>query len=258
MNGFLIVNRRIAERSWYSDTNAFRVFFHLLISANYGETSDGVKLQRGQCVVSLRKLARTLSLTLKNVRSALRRLSKAGEITIEPSHRHTLVTINDYDGWQCMAAKRSDRKAAPEGFDEAWAAYGRKGSRKKAMEEWRRLSAEDRASVMPHIRAYVLSTEPRYMKNFERYLSDRAFTGVVSTDQGVTYDPERAGYQPLPSTAVWIDGRGWVYQMEYDGISTPIFDGYTDADRPDGATLGFRSFSYHIRWNSRQKHWDRC
>ena len=37
MSGWIKIHRQILEWEWYSDTNTFRVFLHLLLKANHKE-----------------------------------------------------------------------------------------------------------------------------------------------------------------------------------------------------------------------------
>jgi len=63
-------------------------------------------------------------------------------------------------------------------FDNLWFSYGRKGSKKKALQEVYKLSEEDLKSFCEseeHIKAYVENTkdEPKFRKDFERYISNK-------------------------------------------------------------------------------------
>jgi hypothetical protein len=66
-------------------------------------------------------------------------------------------------------------------FEHAWNSYGRKGSKKQAYIEWQRLSEEDRETALNHIPNYVEANEmePHYMKDFERYLKQETFQGII-------------------------------------------------------------------------------
>lgn len=77
-------------------------------------------------------------------------------------------------------------------FEECWVAYSRKGSKKKALDQWARLKDEEKDAVLPHIKAYVSSRERQFQKDFERYLRDRTFNDVVLKGNEVYYDPSVA------------------------------------------------------------------
>ena len=101
-------------------------------------------------------------------------------------------------------------------FEECWKAYGRKGSKKDSLSAWRGLTADEMLHVMPHVMAYVASREPRFKKDFQRYLAHRTFNDIVMDASGQTlYDPkkvETADSQPdlfgeQYSQGIIIDGQ---------------------------------------------------
>lgn len=63
-------------------------------------------------------------------------------------------------------------------FDSLWFSYGRKGSKKKALQEVYKLNENDLKAFcesIEHIKAYVDSTnnDPKFRKDFERYISNK-------------------------------------------------------------------------------------
>jgi hypothetical protein len=82
---------------------------------------------------------------------------------------------------------KSGKKNYPEEFEEFWRAYPIDPlmSKSKALEKWRRLSAEDRAAAMravPGFRAHC-SKDPTYRPvHAERFLSQRRFDGFNAED----------------------------------------------------------------------------
>ena len=86
--------------------------------------------------------------------------------------------------------KKESNKERNALFEECWIAYRRKGSKKKAVEYWNKLSEEDQDRVLVHVKAYVESRELNYQKDFERYLRDKTFLDIVTNSKGnVIYDP---------------------------------------------------------------------
>ena len=80
-----------------------------------------------------------------------------------------------------------------EGFEAAWLLYRRKGSKKKALEQWNRLTDEERETAKGHIPAYIDSvSDIRYQKDFERYLRDKCFNDVVYKNNRVLFDANEA------------------------------------------------------------------
>ena len=76
-------------------------------------------------------------------------------------------------------------------FEQCWLTYRRKGSKKKSLEQWKKLSEEEKEQTSKHIPAYVESvSDIRYQKDFERYLRDKVFDNVVYKDGKTLFDVE--------------------------------------------------------------------
>lgn len=76
-------------------------------------------------------------------------------------------------------------------FEDCWKLYRRKGSKKKSLEQWQKLTHEEQEQVLNHIPAYVESvSDIKYQKDFERYLRDKCFLNVVYKDGKTIFDAE--------------------------------------------------------------------
>lgn len=76
-------------------------------------------------------------------------------------------------------------------FEECWKLYRRKGSKKKALEQWLKLTPEEQEQVLNHIPAYVESvSDIKFQKDFFRYLRDKCFLNVVYKDGKTIFDAE--------------------------------------------------------------------
>lgn len=99
--GFVKIHRSIAEWRWYKDANTFRVFVHLLLSANYEPHDfEEITVQRGQLVTSYSSLSQQLGLSIQNVRTALNHLKSTGEITVNQHTKYSVITVQNYDTYQ--------------------------------------------------------------------------------------------------------------------------------------------------------------
>ena len=144
-------------------------------------------------------------------------------------------------------------------FEKCWIAYRRKGSKKKAFEYWCKLNDVERQNVLPHIKPYVASREMNYQKDFERYLRDKIFLDVVFKNNSVIYDPVRlksVAYTPQ-GRSIWFDESTKSYWTDDNFYYGVISDGYTDEDRPDGATLTMSNARGIITWNANTKKWEK-
>jgi TFIIF-interacting CTD phosphatase-like protein len=76
-------------------------------------------------------------------------------------------------------------------FEECWKLYRRKGSKKKSLEQWLKLTPEEQEQVLNHIPAYVESvSDVKYQKDFCRYLRDKCFLNVVYKGGKTIFDAE--------------------------------------------------------------------
>jgi len=66
-------------------------------------------------------------------------------------------------------------------FEHVWELYGRKGSKKQAYDEWKKLSQADKDTLLDHVPRYVEANEaePQYMKDFERYIKHQTFHSAI-------------------------------------------------------------------------------
>ena len=146
-------------------------------------------------------------------------------------------------------------------FEKCWLAYKRKGSKKKSKEYWDKLSNDEKQCVLPHIKAYASTRELLYQKDFERYLRDRIFNTLVIKNNSVVYDPTRKTEEKneyLPATDGFIRWDESRKKYLYFGMFTEnIVDGYSDNDRPDGATLMLNNGRGKITWNNNTKQWEK-
>lgn len=159
------------------------------------------------------------------------------------------------------------RNQAPkkELFEECWVAYNRKGSKKKSLEYWKKLTDVEKQNVMPHIKAYVSTRELQYQKDFERYLRDKIFMTVVFGNNKVVYDPSKLGRGEVQSNVYmptcygslsWNDYyKCFMYVGFWDGKH--IADGYNDDNRPNGATITLNNGRGTIVWSCESKTWNK-
>ena len=85
----------------------------------------------------------------------------------------------------------SKKTTKDELFEECWLAYRRKGKKGKAYPYWKKLTDDEKQSVLPHIKAYVQANELQFQQDFERYLRDKTFQAIVISKNTVVYDPTK-------------------------------------------------------------------
>jgi len=101
MAGWIKLHRQIMEWEWYKDGNTYRLFTHLLMSANRKDGKwKGHSINRGQLITGRLQLAEELGLSERNIRTALKHLETTSEITIKPTNKFSLITLINYDFYQ--------------------------------------------------------------------------------------------------------------------------------------------------------------
>lgn len=112
-DGFIQLHRSILDWEWFTDGNTFVLFVYLLLSANWQDTRyRGKEIKRGQLIVSVAELSKTLSMTNKQIRTAFEHLKKTGEIKVQNMARYgTLVTVEKYDFYQSEKVEEGKKRA---------------------------------------------------------------------------------------------------------------------------------------------------
>jgi hypothetical protein len=101
LNGYVKLHRQIVEWEWYADSNVFRIFLHLLISANFEDKKwQGVMIKRGQLATSIQHISDPLGISIQSVKTALEKLEKTGEILRQSTSKFTIITICKFDSYQ--------------------------------------------------------------------------------------------------------------------------------------------------------------
>ena len=100
-DGWIKLYRSFLDWEWYRDNNTKAVFLHLLLTANHeAQRWMGKVIERGQVVTGRMALAESLGLTERQIRTALSKLEKTGEICKESTNKYTLITICNFDKYQ--------------------------------------------------------------------------------------------------------------------------------------------------------------
>lgn len=128
--GFIKIPRNITEWRWYKDANTFKVFFHLLLTANYEDKDfENLTIRRGQRVISQSNLAVETGLSVKNIRTAISHLVKTEDVAVERHNKFSVITINNYDSYQSNGRTKGDSMA------KAWRTGGNNERKIKKEEE---------------------------------------------------------------------------------------------------------------------------
>lgn len=89
------------EWRWYKTPYMTHIFGHLIGKANYKRMEwNGIVIERGQFVTGLFKLADELGMSVKQVRTCLKRLCDSNEIVRKSASKYSIITICNYDEYQ--------------------------------------------------------------------------------------------------------------------------------------------------------------
>lgn len=99
--GYIKISRKFLNWRWYDEDTTFRVFMHLLMTANYEDKKwNKITVKRGQRITSYRMLSFELKKSINTVKLHLERLVNTGEITIKSTNNYTIITIPNYSQYQ--------------------------------------------------------------------------------------------------------------------------------------------------------------
>ena len=100
-NGYIKAFRGMLKWGWYTDVPTCKLWLHLLLCANYEPSSfHGKEILPGQLVTSYASLADGAGLSVQQVRTAIDKLKKTGEIKVYTNRHYTLITIPKYAAYQ--------------------------------------------------------------------------------------------------------------------------------------------------------------
>lgn len=111
MDGFIKIHRKLLEWEWYDDNNVKVLFLHLLLKANYKDKKyRGETLKAGTVLTGRDILANELSLSVRQVRTALDKLKATNEVTIKTSSKGTKIQIVNYKKYQLTTSEATNER----------------------------------------------------------------------------------------------------------------------------------------------------
>jgi hypothetical protein len=111
--GWIKLHRQLLDWEWYNDVNTTRVFLHLLLVANHKDNNwRGIEIKRGQRLTSISGLASETNLSIKNIRTSIKRLKSTNEVASHSTAQHTVFTMVNYDLYQDEASKVASKGQA--------------------------------------------------------------------------------------------------------------------------------------------------
>lgn len=176
--GWIKLHRQILNWEWYSDTNTFRLFLHLLLTANFKDQKyQGKLIKKGSLLTGRDKLSYETGLSVREVRTCLERLKSTNEIAIKSNSKGTEIQVVNYDKYQVETNETTNERPANDqqtttikerkekeevkeiySFDEFWSTYGRSIGKKNCKAKFEKLSDEVKLKIKEVLPLYVQST----------------------------------------------------------------------------------------------------
>lgn len=104
MTGWIKLHRSIQDWQWYDDKNCVILLVHLLVTVNYEEKKwHGITIQAGSRISSWDVLSKETRMTVQQVRTAMAKLEKSGEVTRKATNKHQLISLVKWDKLQGMS-----------------------------------------------------------------------------------------------------------------------------------------------------------
>lgn len=116
-NGWIKIQRNLLLSEYYGDTNVVRLYFHLLLTANYEDKMwKGISVKAGSTIISWKKLSQQLGLSTQKLRTAMLKLEKSKTISRVSTHSYQIITLNDWHEMQ--GVENNNETSSSAGFDE--------------------------------------------------------------------------------------------------------------------------------------------
>lgn len=216
MNGHIKLHRGMLEWGWYTDLPTCKLWLHLLLRANYKACEwQGIEIPRGAFATSYAALSAESGLTVKQVRTALGKLKKTGEITVETNRHYTIVTVAKYDEYQsapdemptpakCPAKPKADKPKEPdqtERFNEPV---------RSAVRDWLNYKKERReAYKSTGLKSLLTEIENRVKRHGEQAVAEVIRLSMANNWRGIIWDritetrPEKPKYRMVNGVKVY-------------------------------------------------------
>ena len=108
--GWIKLHRSLLDWEWYDDINTKVLFIHLLLVANHKDNQwRGIDIKRGQRLTSISGLAKETGLSIKNIRTSIKRLKATNEVASHSTAQHTVFTVVNYDFYQEGASEVANK-----------------------------------------------------------------------------------------------------------------------------------------------------
>lgn len=107
---YIKLYRKITDWEWYTDINTKVLFIHILLRASAtGRRFRGEEVPIGSFTTSIEILASETGLSARQVRTALDKLKKTGEITVKTTNQFTQILVIKWGDYQSFVELNDKR-----------------------------------------------------------------------------------------------------------------------------------------------------
>lgn len=100
-NGFIRLHRKFLQWEWYRNPNIKLLFLHLLLSANWKDTTwRGIELHPGELIRTDENLSKEIGITKRQVRSSFLSLRQSGEVSMRYASGSRIITVKNWSKYQ--------------------------------------------------------------------------------------------------------------------------------------------------------------
>jgi len=97
---YIKLYKKIQKWIWYKDKNTFKLFVHFLLNVTYNDYEfNGKKLPAGSYLSSLRDLSEKTGLSIRQIRTSLKKLLATQEVTQKTTRKGTLYILTNYKSY---------------------------------------------------------------------------------------------------------------------------------------------------------------
>lgn len=108
--GWIKIHHKFLDWEWYQESGMVSLFINLLLRANYQPRRwRGMVIERGQLVTGRKQLSIETGLSEQTIRTCLQRLEQTGEIKRQPTNKYSIITICNYESYQCEENKTNQQ-----------------------------------------------------------------------------------------------------------------------------------------------------
>ena len=183
----------MTEWEWYDDTNCVRVFLHLMLKANWNDsTYKGYDIPRGSIVTGRKALSEQLGLSEQTIRTTIKKLVNSQSINQQVTSKFSILSVCQYDTYnpEKNAANRKVTTDQPATNQQT----NRKVTTSKEDKKLRR-KEDNKTTYVPTKEAHQLRAEKLFNRPEERTLDKSELSAWQSAEEIVKSTTEREWQQ---------------------------------------------------------------